>query len=162
MSNMKYSTGSYPTPYEFMHTYTPALEKENVFIRIGTEVKTTSPEGKIFASTSTGKAEWLNEGVSTPESKDTINQFTLNSYKLANLTRLKHTFVTDNRFDIEKYLKNEFACMFGREQDNTFPNGDSVDAPIGILHPTEGAKEGITAARTDAITMTKWSSSTSH
>jgi hypothetical protein len=44
MSNMKDSTGSYPAPYEFMHTYTPALEKENVFRRIGTVVKTTSPE----------------------------------------------------------------------------------------------------------------------
>ncbi|AQS52543.1 hypothetical protein BW727_100133 [Jeotgalibaca dankookensis] len=152
MSNMKDSTGSYPAPYEFMHSYTPALEKENVFRRIGTVVKTTSPEGKIFASTSTGKAEWLSEGVAIPESNDTINQFTLNSYKLASLTRLKHTFVTDNKFDIEKYLKNEFARRFGREEENAFLNGDGVDAPTGILHPTEGAEVGVTAAGTDAIT----------
>ena len=152
MNNMVDSTGSHPAPHEFLTGYTPALEKENVFRRIGTVVKTTSPEGKIFASTSTGKAEWLSEGVAIPESNDTINQFTLNSYKLASLTRLKHTFVTDNKFDIEKYLKNEFARRFGREEENAFLNGDGIDAPIGILHPTEGAEIGVTGQRTDALT----------
>ena len=152
LSNMKDSTGSYPAPNEFISNYTPALEKENVFRRIGTVLKTTSPEGKIFASTSTGKAEWLGEGVAFSESNDTINQFTLNSYKLASLTKLKHTFVTDNKFDIEKYLKNEFARRFGREEENAFLNGDGVDAPTGILHPTKGAEVGVTATGTTTIT----------
>jgi len=98
-------------------------------------MKTKSPEGKIFASTSIGKPEWLSEGVALPESNDTINQFTLNSYKLANLTRLKHTFVTDNKFDIEKYLNNEFARRFGREEENAFLIGDGVDDLTGILYP---------------------------
>ncbi|QGG47402.1 phage major capsid protein [Heliorestis convoluta] len=151
MSNMADSTGSYPAPYEFLSSYTPALEKENLFRRIGTVIKTTSPEGKIHAATSTGKAEWVGEAVAIPESSDTISQFTVDSHKLASLAKLKHTFVTDNKFDIEKYLKNEFARRFGREEENALINGDGNDAPVGILHPTAGAEVGITTA-TDAIT----------
>lgn len=151
--NMIDSTGSYPVPNEFMSGYTPALEKENLFRRIATVVSTTSTEGKILAATSTGTAVWVGEEIAIPESDDTINQFALNSYKLASLTRLKQTFVTDNKFDIEKYLKNEFARRFGREEENACINGDGTEAPSGLLHPTEGGQVGVTAAATDAITF---------
>lgn len=152
MSNMKDSTGSYPAPYEFMNGYKPALEKENLFRRIATVVKTTSPEGKIIASASTGAADWVGESVAIPESNDTISQFTLHSYKLASLTRVKHTFVTDNKFDIEKYLRKDFARRFGREEENAFINGDGITSPTGILHSTDGAEIGIEAAESNAIT----------
>lgn len=75
----------------------------------------------------------------------------MNSYKLASLTRLKHTLVTDNEFDIKRYLRNEFARRFGREEENAFLNGDGVEAPTDILHPREGAVVGITATGTYAI-----------
>ena len=152
MSNMRDGTGSYPAPYEFMSSYKPALEKENLFRRIATVVKTTSPEGKIIASASTGAADWVGESVAIPESNDAISQFTLHSYKLASLTRIKQTFVTDNKFDIEKYLRNDFARRFGREEENAFINGDGITSPTGILHPTEGAEIGVTAVGTDVIT----------
>lgn len=150
--DMADSTGSYPAPDEFIDRYTTALEKENLFRRIATVVKTTSTEGKIHAVTSTGTAAWVGENIAIPESADTVTQFALESYKLASLTRLKQSFVSDNKFDLEKYLKNEFARRFGREEENAFINGDGLDAPTGILHPTEGAQVGVTAAGTDAIT----------
>lgn len=150
--DMADSTGSYPAPDEFIDSYTTALEKENLFRRIATVVKTTSTEGKIHAVTSTGTAAWVGENIAIPESADTVTQFALESYKLASLTRLKQSFVSDNKFDLEKYLKNEFARRFGREEENAFINGDGIDAPTGILHPTEGAQVGVTATGTDAIT----------
>lgn len=150
--DMADSTGSYPAPDEFIDSYTTALEKENLFRRIATVVKTTSTEGKIQAVTSTGTAAWVGENIAIPESADTVTQFALESYKLASLTRLKQSFVSDNKFDLEKYLKNEFARRFGREEEDAFINGDGIDAPTGILHPTEGAQVGVTAAGTDDIT----------
>lgn len=144
--NMSDSTGSYPAPYEFLNSYKPALEKENVFRRIGTVVKTTSTEEKIQAATSTGTAEWVSEGTAIPESSDTLNQFNIKSYKLASLTRLKQTFVMDNQFDIEGYLKNQFARRFGRAEENACLNGDGNESPAGILHQTEGAEIGLTTA----------------
>lgn len=146
------NTGSYLAPNEFIDSYTTALEKENLFRRIATVVKTTSTEGKIHAVTSTGTAAWVGENIAIPEGADTVTQFALESYKLASLTRLKQSFVSDNKFDLEKYLKNEFARRFGREEENAFINGDGIDAPTGILHPTEGAQVGVTVAGTDAIT----------
>lgn len=150
--DMADSTGSYPAPDKFIDSYTTALEKENLFRRIATVVKTTSTEGKIQAVTSTGTAAWVGENIAIPESADTVTQFALESYKLASLTRLKQSFVSDNKFDLENYLKNEFARRFGREEENAFINGDGMDAPTGILHPTEGAEVGVTAAGNDAIT----------
>jgi len=150
--NMADSTGSLPAPYEFMSSYTPALEKENLFRRIGTVVQTTSVEGKIHATASTGTAEWVGESIAIPESSDSFTQFSVNSHKLASLTRLKQSFVTDNKFDIEKYLRNEFAHRFGREEENAFINGNGTDAPSGILHSTEGAQVGVTTQATTAIT----------
>jgi len=152
LSKMKDANGGYPAPDEFLTGFTQALEKENVFRRISTVVKTTTPEEKIFTSVSTGTAQWLGETDDISESSDTINQFTLNAYKLASLTKIKNNFVTDTGFDIEKYLKNEFARRFGRKEENTFINGGSADAPTGILHETDGAEVGVTATETDAIT----------
>ena len=152
MINLSDATGSYPAPYEFMNSYKPALEKENLFRRIGTVVKNSSPEGKILTSASTGSADWVGEYMPIPESNDTIHEFAIESFKLGSLTKLKDSFVTDNQFDLEGYLKNQFARRFGRAEENAFINGDGTESPAGILHPSEGAEIGVTAAGTDVIT----------
>lgn len=43
MSSMMDNTASYPVPDDFLSSYTPALEKENLFRRIWTVVSIASP-----------------------------------------------------------------------------------------------------------------------
>jgi HK97 family phage major capsid protein len=144
------NAGGYITPMEFNDKYSKALEKENVFRRLGTVVHTTSSEGTIHAVSSTGTAEWVNEMIAIPESTDTFAQFPIKSNKLASLTRIKEQFVKDNNFDLERYLQNEFSRRFGRSEEQAFINGNGTDAPCGILNATGGGEIGVTT--TGAIT----------
>jgi len=137
--------GSNQTPDEFKGKFDKALAKDNVFRRLATVVHTTAPEGTIQAVASTGLAEWVAEGGSIPESADAITPFPVYSHKLASLVRLNNSFVSDNAFDIEKYLLNAFARRFGRAEEAAFLNGAGVDEPMGLLS-NSGAEVGVTAA----------------
>ena len=64
------------------------------------------------------------------------------------ITRLDNDFVHDTGFDIESYLVNRFARIFGRAEENSFINGTGENMPKGILHKTEGAETGLTASGT--------------
>ena len=144
-------TGSYTVPNEFNDKYMKALEKENVFRRLSTVVNTTSVEGTNHAITSNGTAESVKETMAIPESTDTFTKFSIDSYKLASLTRIKEDFVRDNNFNLEGYIKNEFARRFGRSEENTFINGDGIDQPCGILNATGGAEVGVTVENSTVL-----------
>lgn len=150
LSDKMDSYGGYLIPDEFRTQLDRSLARDNVFRRLGTVVRTTSPDGKIQAVISTGTAEWIAEGAAIPESLDTITQFPINSYKLASLVRLKNSFVADTAFDIENYLLNAFARRFGRAEEAMFLNGTGVDQPNGLLSDT-GAQVGVTAASETVI-----------
>ena len=132
-------SGGHILPSDFNEGYLKALAKENVFRILATVIDTSSAEGKIHAVTSIGTAQWVKPMMPLPESADSFKQFTVNSYKLASLSRIKETFVSDNNFNLESYLENEFARRFGRSEEQAFINGSGVDEPTGILNATQGA-----------------------
>jgi HK97 family phage major capsid protein len=117
-------TGGYVTPDGFREQVGAALAKDNLFRRYGTVISATAPSGAIQAVASTGAAAWTEDGEAIPESAHTFAQFNVKSYKLAALSRVKESFVSDNNFDLEKYLSREFARRFGRAEENAFLNGN--------------------------------------
>lgn len=137
------NSGGYVLPSEFNDKYLKALKKENLFRRLATVVDTSSAEGKIHAVTSIGTAEWIKPMMAIPESVDSFKQFTVDSYKLASLSRIKDSLVQDKNFNLEAYLENEFARRFGRSEENAFINGSGVDEPTGILNATQGGEIGL-------------------
>lgn len=137
------STGAYITPDGFREKVNDVLAKDNLFRRYATVINATSPDGTIQAVASTGAAAWTADGVAIPESADTFTQFNVKSYKLAALSRIKESFVSDNSFDLESYLSREFARRFGRAEEDAFLNGDGQNLPGGILSAT-GGTVGIT------------------
>lgn len=137
-------SAGYIVPSEFNDKYTKALEKENIFRKLGTVVNTNAREGTINVITSIGTAEWLRGMTAIPESSDGFKQVSVDSYKLAALSRIKSYFVSDNDFDIEAYLENEFARRFGRAEENAFINGNGTDEPTGILN---GGEIGVTTKK---------------
>lgn len=60
-------------------------------------------------------------------------RFPVASYKLASMAKLNNTFISDNSFDIQKYLTTDFARRFGRAEENACLNGTGVKQPTGIL-----------------------------
>jgi len=145
--------GAYILPNEFRSNFTAALEKENIFRRYSTVLSTSPSESVIEAVASTGTAAWVGEGVAIPESSDRFTTLRLNAYKLAALSRIKQSFIQDTMFNVEKYLTNEFARRFGRAEEDAFIIGDGETRPSGILHETQGAQVGVTAASETALTF---------
>ena len=127
------NAGAYVAPDEFREGFNTALAKENIFRRFATVINLSSAEGKIQAVSSTGTADWVEDGDPIPESADTFTQFLVKSYKLASLVKLNRSFVTDMNFNLEKYLMGDFAKRFGKAEENALLNGNGTTQPTGIL-----------------------------
>lgn len=140
---------SFILPDDFRAKFNAALAKDNLFRRLATVIQMSSPEGTIQAVTSTGTAAWTPDGTAIVESADTFTQFTIKSFKLASLSRLKESFVNDMNFDLEKYLFKEFTRRFGRSEEAAFINGNGETQPSGIIGSGE---VGITTTSASSIT----------
>ncbi|WP_407643156.1 phage major capsid protein [Clostridium prolinivorans] len=85
------NAGAYVAPDEFREGFNTALAKVNIFRRFATVINLSSAEGKIQAVSSTGTADWVEDGDPIPESADTFTQFLVKSYKLASLVKLNRS-----------------------------------------------------------------------
>lgn len=56
------NAGAYVAPDEFREGFNTALAKENIFRRFATVINLSSAEGKIQAVSSTGTADWVEDG----------------------------------------------------------------------------------------------------
>lgn len=148
----KTSEDSYYLPFEFNQDYTPALEKENLFRRLGTVIGMPTGDGQIYAVATDGEAQLTAEGVAFDESNDTITNMAISSFKLATLVRISDSYIKDTNFNLSNYLKQQFARRFGRAEEKTFLTGDGETAPYGLLHPEKGAQTGVTALAAAAVT----------
>lgn len=129
--------GGFQLPKDNLDAFYKAIEKDNLFRRLATVVSLTNLEGTVHATASTGTAGLVDEGNLIPEDGDKLTQFPVKSYKIASLTKLKEAFVSDNNFNLEKYLTTDFARRFGRAEEDLFINGDGVTKPSGILSVSE-------------------------
>lgn len=143
-----FDSGSYMLPYGFAGDYKEVLTGENLFRRYGT-VLTNVSDGYLQTVASTADAQVVSEEVAYPEDSDAFTKLTFSAYKIAALAKLNHSFVTDAHFDVDKYLKSDFARRFGRAEENVLLNGTGVDEPTGVL---TSADVGVTAAGGTAIT----------
>lgn len=137
------SFGGYVYPNGFSSDYTAALATENLFRRLGTIIQAPMKQGFIQTVASTAEAEFVGEGVAYPDNADSFSRLPFDSFKLAALTRLSADFVTDMNFDLDKYLRNEFARRFGRAEEKVCITGSGEDEPLGLLN---SAQTGVTAA----------------
>lgn len=135
------STDSYQFPQGFRGDYADALAKENLFRRLSTIVDVSNGDGKIQAVTSTAIAELVPEGAAFDEQSDTFSNITFKAYKLASLAKLYVNFVLDKDFELQQYLKTDFARRFGRREEQLLLNGTGVDQPTGLLTSAEVGKQ---------------------
>ena len=125
--------GSYKTPKSFLKGFDAAIAKENIFRTYGTVIHTSQSQNMIKTALSTGEAEIINEAESYPVDADTFGSYSSKTYKIGALTKLLDEFVFDTKFNVEKYLQNEFAQRFGRAEERHFINGTGAGQPLGIL-----------------------------
>ena len=143
--------GGYLVPEEFEKQIVQELEEENV-IRQLAKVITTQHERKIPVATGHSVAQWTAENAAYQESNPTFGQKQIDAFKLTDLCRVSVELLQDSAFDIEAYLRAEFARAFGIAEEEAFCVGTGTNQPTGIF-TENGGTVGVTAAANNAITV---------
>ena len=115
-------------------------------------ITTGSGEHKIPIVASHGTGSWVEEEQQIPESDDAFTQVTLSAHKFATMIRISRELLNDSAFDLAAYIAHEFVRRAGAAEEQAILTGDGSHKPIGLLHDTLGAQEGITTASATAIT----------
>ena len=143
--------GGFLVPYEYERSIVKALDEENVIRRLA-KVITTNHERKIPVALGHSVAQWTSENAAYTESNPTFGQKQLDAYKLTDLCRVSVELLKDSTFDIEDYLRQEFARAFGVAEEQAFCVGNGTTQPTGIF-TANGGTVGVTAASATAITV---------
>ena len=148
--------GGFLVPLEFEREIVKALDEENVIRRLA-KVVTTHHERKIPVALGHSVAQWTTENSAYTESNPTFGQKQIDAYKLTDLCRVSVELLKDSTFDIEAYLRQEFARAFGIAEEEAFCIGNGTTQPTGIF-TANGGTVGVTAASATAITVDEISS----
>jgi HK97 family phage major capsid protein len=143
--------GGFLVPLEFERDIVKALDEENIIRRLA-KVVTTYHERKIPVALGHSVAQWTTENSAYTESNPTFGQKQIDAYKLTDLCRVSVELLKDSTFDIEAYLRQEFARAFGIAEEEAFCVGNGTTQPTGIF-TENGGTVGVTAASATAITV---------
>ena len=135
-------------PNETNGKYEKALMRESAARQLCSLFSRYGGTSKILAAESDDLAEFVPEfgGIEVREVLNDFQKLPVERYKLATMLRLPTEFVTDAAFDLESYLIRRLAKCFGRAEDKAFITGTGVGEPTGLLHDTDGAETGTSAA----------------
>ena len=145
------SEGGFLVPDEYERTLIQALEEENKLRTLCKVIRTSSGDRKIPLVASHGTASWVDEEGLIPESDDSFGMISLGAHKVASIIKVSDELLQDSVFDVEAYIAAEFARRVGDAEEAAFINGDGAGKPIGMLHDTNGAATGVTAASATAL-----------
>jgi HK97 family phage major capsid protein len=123
----------------------------NIFRKIATVILTETVEKKIMIVPPAGVAAFVGENGSIPEIGFDVLSHQVKSHKIAKISKVATELVNDKAFDLEGALAGDFGRTFGMVEEDGCINGNGIDHPFGILHPTEGAETGVTASGTLAM-----------
>ena len=139
--------GTYLLPAKTASRYSAALQKMNLFRRVGTTLAQTVGDGVLWMGDMEPQPQWVPENESISVGTDDLEpRHAVRSHKLAIITSLDMDMIRDVGFDLESYLVGKFAKGFGKAEEDAFINGTGVSMPKGILHDTDGAKTGVTGS----------------
>ena len=143
--------GGYLVPTDFENQILQELEEENIVRRLAKVIR-TQHERKIPVATGHSVAQWTAENAAYQESNPTFGQKQIDAYKLTDLCRVSTELLQDSAFNIEEYIRKEFARAFGIAEEEAFCVGTGTNQPTGIF-TANGGTVGVTAASGTAITV---------
>ena len=116
------ASGGYLVPTEWDSRLIDGLAQENIMRRLGT-ILTTSGEHKINITANKPAASWVAEGGSLTFGDATFSQKTLDAHKLHVAVKVTNELLTDNAFDLENYLIEQFTQAISNAEEDAFLNG---------------------------------------
>lgn len=129
------ASGGYLVPDEWDSRLIDGLAEENIMRKLGTTI-TTSGEHKITITANKPAASWVAEGAALTFGDATFAQKTLDAHKLHVAVKVTNELLTDNAFNLENYLIEQFTQAISNTEEDAFLNG-APDAVSGaITKPT--------------------------
>jgi len=145
--------GGFTVPDEFERQLIHGLEENNIFRRMAHVIRTASGTRKIPIANDVMEASWIDEGEAIPETNTRFAQTTLSAYKLGTMIKVSNELLHDSAFDIAAYIADRFGVCMGNAEERAFITGTGEKQPTGLLHDTNGAELGVTAAAETAVTF---------
>lgn len=145
--------GGYTVPDEFERQLIQGLEENNIFRRMAHVIRTASGTRKIPIANDVMEASWIDEGEAIPETNTKFAQTTLSAYKLGTMIKVSNELLHDSAFDIAAYIADRFGVCMGNAEERAFITGTGEKQPTGLLHDTNGAELGVTAAAEALVTF---------
>lgn len=146
------SEGGYLVPDEYENTLIQALNEETAIRQCAKVITTSNGTHKIPIVASHGDAAWMEEEDAFTTSDETFGQVNLDAHKVGTLIKVSEELLEDSAFDLEGYMRSEFARRIGDKEESAFLTGNGTHKPTGILHATAGGQVGITTS--GALTIT--------
>jgi HK97 family phage major capsid protein len=142
--------GGFLVPDEYDRRLIDGLNEENILRKLGTALR-TSGEHKINIAGNKPAAAWIGEGQALTFGDATFAQISLDAHKLHVAVKITNELLSDEAFNLEGYILDQFTKALANAEEEAFLNGDGVGKPLGILAATGGGQIGVTAASASAI-----------
>lgn len=144
-------TGGYLAPPEFVaEMLMNAVEFSN--IRSIARVRTTSSGSiQMPKRTQTASATWTAEKVTRSETTNPAwGLEEIKAHEMHALAKISHTDLEDSAFDLDAFLRDEFAEQFGVSEGTAFVTGNAIAKPEGIM--TNADVASVNSGDADQIT----------
>jgi len=150
LSKATAAAGANLVPQEFERQLIDSLRWMGSLRALAT-VLTTSDGGEILVPTVTshGTASWIGENASYTDSDEAFGNVSLKAYKAGTMIRVSEELLTDSAFDLDAYMRREFAARIGVLEETAYVSGDGTGKPTGIVSQ---AGAGVTATSATALT----------
>ena len=131
------ASGGYLVPDEWDSRLIDGLAEENIMRKLGTII-TTSGEHKIAITANKPAASWVAEGAALTFGDATFAQKTLDAHKLHVAVKVTNELLTDNAFNLENYLIEQFTQAISNAEEDAFLNGapetsGAITKPTGLF-----------------------------
>lgn len=150
MSKATAGAGLNLVPTAFQNELIIALRDVGVMRQLANVVTTDTGEALQWPGFSAhGSAAWVAENGAYTASDETASQTTLNAYKAGTLIKVSEELLQDSAFDLDAYIRQEFAQRIGVLENTAYVAGDGSGKPTGVAG---GASAGVTTAGAAAVT----------
>lgn len=138
------ANGGYLVPEEWDSRLIDKLNEENIMRKLATKI-TTSGEHKINMAATKPAASWIAEGGALSFGNATFDQRVLDAHKLHVAIKVTEELLYDNKFNLERYILDQFGMALANAEEDAFLNGNGSGKPIGIFNNstyTNGSPKG--------------------
>ena len=123
------SDGGYLVPDEWDSRLIDGLQEENILRQLGTTI-TTNGLHRINIAGTKPAAAWVDEGAALTFTDTAFGQVTLDAHKLHVGVKVTNELLTDEKYDLENYLIDQFTKAIGNAEEDAFLNGAITDTSI--------------------------------